>query len=125
MLINSNTQEVLFQQMDTVGLRLTYVVRLHWAKKLFTLDLSIELKNRIVKSVLWSVVLYASETRTMTQADRKRLKVMKMWIWRRMEKIHWVDKMSNEKVVQKVNKIKTMLETVRKRKRVVRACAKT
>jgi len=31
-------------------------------KKLFTGSLSIELKNRIVKSVLWSVVLYASKT---------------------------------------------------------------
>jgi len=46
-----------------------------------------ELKKRIVKSVLWSVVLYASETWTVAQADRKRLEAMEMWIWRRMEKI--------------------------------------
>jgi len=31
--------------------------------------------------VLWSVVLYASETWSMTQADRKRLEAMEMWIW--------------------------------------------
>jgi len=37
---------------------------------MFTGNLSIELKKRIVKSVLWSVVLYASETWSMTQADR-------------------------------------------------------
>jgi len=32
----------------------------------------------------------------MAQANRKRLKAMEMWIWRRMEKISWVDKTSNE-----------------------------
>jgi len=47
--------------------------------------------------------LYASETQTMTQADGKRLEAMEMWIWRRMEKISWVDKMSNEEVLQSVN----------------------
>jgi len=35
----------------------------------------------------WSVVLYASQTWTVTQADRKRLDTVEMWIWRRMEKI--------------------------------------
>jgi len=61
----------------------------------------------------------------MTQADRNGLEAMKMWIWRRMEKISWMDKISNEKVLQRVNEAKTMLDTVRKCKRVVMACAKT
>jgi len=34
----------------------------------------------------------------MTQVDRKRLEVMEKWIWRRLEKISWVDKISNEEV---------------------------
>jgi len=34
----------------------------------------------------------------MTQADRKRSEAMEMWIWRRMEKIGWVDKISNGEV---------------------------
>jgi len=36
-------------------------------KKLFMGNLSTELKKRIAKSVLWSVVLYASQTWIMTQ----------------------------------------------------------
>ena len=51
-------------------------------------NFSIELKKRIVKSVLRSVVLYASETRTMTQAERERLEATEMW----MKKISWMDK---------------------------------
>ena len=40
-----------------------------------------------------------------------------------MEKISWVDKISNDEVLQKVNETKTTSDTVRKCKRVVRACA--
>jgi len=54
-------------------------------KKLFRVNLSMELK--ILKSVLWNVVLYAAESRTMTPVNRKRLETMEIWIWRRMEKI--------------------------------------
>ena len=35
-----------------------------------------------------------------------------------MEKISWVDKISNEEVLQRVNETKTMLDTVGKCKRV-------
>ena len=69
--------------------------------------------------------MYASETWSMTQADRIRLEAVEMWIWRRMEKVSWLDKVSNEEVLQRVNETKTTLDTVRKHKRVVRACAKT
>ena len=61
----------------------------------------------------------------MTQVDRKRLEAMEMWICRRMEKISGVDKISNEEVLQRVTETKTMLDTTRRHKGVVRACAKT
>ena len=46
----------------------------------------------------YSVVLYGAETWTMTQADKERLEAFEMWIWRRMLKISWVDKVSNVEV---------------------------
>ena len=42
------------------------------------------------------------------KADRERLEAMEMWIWRRMEKISWVDKISNEEVLKRVNETKTV-----------------
>jgi len=47
------------------------------------------------------------------QTDRKTLEAMEMWISRRMEKISWVDKISNEEVLQRVNESKTMLDTLK------------
>jgi len=40
-------------------------------KKLFTSKMNLELKNRITKCLVWSVALYAAETWTLTQTDRR------------------------------------------------------
>jgi len=42
-----------------------------------------------------------------------------------MEKITWVDKISNEEVLQRVNETKTMLHSEKMQTCVIRACAKT
>jgi len=42
-------------------------------QKLFTGKMNLELKKRITKCLVWSVALYAAETWTLTQTDRRRL----------------------------------------------------
>jgi len=39
-----------------------------------------------------------------------------MWIWRRMEKISWLDKVTNEEVLRIVNKDSQILNSVWQRK---------
>jgi len=53
------------------------------------------LKKRMIKTLVWSVTLYASETWTMRKEDIKRLEAFEMWLWRRMEKISWTEHISN------------------------------
>jgi len=48
------------------------------------------------------VALYAAEKWTLTQTDR-RLEAFEIWIWRRMENISQLDKVTNEKVPRRVN----------------------
>jgi len=50
-------------------------------KELLRGKLSKNLKKRIIKSMIWSVVLYGSETWTMRKEDIKRLEAFEMWIW--------------------------------------------
>jgi len=57
-------------------------------------------------TIVWSVALYVAETWTLTQTDKRRLKAFEMWIWRKMEKISWVDKVTNEEVLNRVNEDK-------------------
>jgi len=52
----------------------------------------------------------------MTQADKERLEAFEMWIWRRMLKISWVDKVLKAEVLQKVQENKSIFDTVQHRK---------
>ena len=56
------------------------------------------LKKRMIKTLVWSVVLYGSETWTMRKEDIKKIEAFEMWIWRRMEKISWTEHKTNEEV---------------------------
>ena len=51
-----------------------------------------KLKMKIIKAVVWSGALYGLETWTMRENEIDRLQAFEMWIWRRMEKISWKDK---------------------------------
>jgi len=47
----------------------------------------LELKIRIVKSLIWSTVLYTAETWTLRKVDIQQLESFEMWIWKRLMKI--------------------------------------
>ena len=40
-----------------------------------------------------------------------------MWIWRRMEKINWRDKITNEQVLEIVKEKRTLIDVLRSRKK--------
>ena len=53
-----------------------------------------ETKIKIVKTLVWTTLLYSSETWTLRKEDITKLEALEMWIWRRMEKISYVDKIT-------------------------------
>jgi len=81
-------------------------------KKLFTGKMNMELNKRIMKCFVRSVALYAAEMWTLTQTDRRRLEAFEMWIWRRMEKISWLNKVTSEKSAQRRRKHCTLCSKV-------------
>jgi hypothetical protein len=54
-----------------------------------------------VKKFVWSVALYKSEARTIGKINQKRPEAFETWCWRRMFKIKWTDKISNEEVYRR------------------------
>ena len=46
----------------------------------------------------------------------RRLKAFEMWIWRRMEKISWLDKVTKEEVLRRVNEDRQILNSIWLRK---------
>ena len=75
------------------------------------------MKKKIIKAVVWSGALYGSETWTMRKDEIDRLQAFEMWIWRRMEKINWRDKITNEQVLEIVKEKRTLIDVIRSRKK--------
>jgi len=68
-------------------------------KKLFTGKMNLEPKKRKMKCLVWSLAQYAAETWMLAETDRRRLEAFEMWIWRGMEKVSWLDEVTNEEVL--------------------------
>ena len=74
-------------------------------------------KPSVVKSLVWSVTLYGCETWTLRKDDCKRLEAFEMWIWRRMFKIKWIERLSNEEVLVIAGETRSLLNTIKDRQR--------
>ena len=70
-----------------------------------------------MKCFVWSVVLYCAETWTLRRNEQKRLEAFEMWIWRKMVRVKWTDKIKNAVVLERAGEGKIMLELIKNRKR--------
>ena len=81
-------------------------------RELLSQRMSLETKKRIVKALVWSVALYGAETWTLRTVDIKRIEAFEMWIWRRMEKVSWTEKKTNEEILKSVQERRCLMERV-------------
>jgi hypothetical protein len=86
-------------------------------KELLCRRMSKELKKKIVKTVIWPVAFYGCETWTLRDAECKRLEAFEMWVWRRMEKLSYKDRVTNDEVLKNVGESRCLLDSIRARKR--------
>ena len=68
-------------------------------RELVTKGLNNGLKERLVHTLVWSVALYGCETWTMKKEVVDKLRAFEMGVWRRMKKVSWKDKKTNEEVL--------------------------
>jgi hypothetical protein len=85
-------------------------------KTLSTSTLDLELRKKLLKCYVWSIALFGGETWTLRAVDQKQIKSFKMWCWRRMENISWIDYVRNEDVLLRVKEQRNILHKIRKRK---------
>jgi hypothetical protein len=69
-----------------------------------------------VKCYIWSIALYGAETWALRKINHKYLKRFEMWCWKRKQQISWTDHVRNEDAVQRVEKERNALQTVKRRK---------
>ena len=61
-------------------------------RSIFCGPLEKELRKRLVKCFVCSIVLYGADTWTLRRNEQKRLEAFEMWVCRRMERVKWTDK---------------------------------
>jgi hypothetical protein len=86
-------------------------------RDLITRNLRKDIKKRIIKTMVWSVALYACETWVLKEEEKRKLEAFEMWLWRKMEKISYTEHMSNVRVLERVNEERNLIKTIVKRRK--------
>ena len=73
-------------------------------------NLSLEMKKKLIKSCIWSVALYGSETWTLGKNEERFVNAFETWSWRRMLKIKWTDRIMNDEVFQRAKEERLLLK---------------
>ena len=63
------------------------------------------------------MALYCAETWSLRKEDIRRIEALEMWLWRRMERISWTEKVTNEEGLRRIGEKRTMAETIIRRKK--------
>ena len=79
-------------------------------------SIPISLKYKLLKSLVWPKMLYGCETWTMKKADEKKVEAAEMWFYRRLLRVSWTERKTNESVLAEMNTKRTMLSVIKKRK---------
>jgi hypothetical protein len=66
----------------------------------------------MVRCYVWIIALYGSETWILRKLEQKCLESFDMWCWRRMVKIKWSEKVTNEQVLDHIGEKRTLLNNI-------------
>lgn len=79
-------------------------------------DLNLTLKKRIVRCYIYSTLLYGVEAWTLSEAMERKLQAFEMWIFRRILRISWIQRITNEEVLRRMGCEPEIMLTVKRRK---------
>ena len=66
-------------------------------------DITLLTKVHIVKAMVFPVVMYSCESWTIKKAECQRIDAFKLWCWRRLLKVPWTTRRSNQSIVRDIN----------------------
>ena len=78
--------------------------------------ISVTTKKRLLKSLVFSIAIYGSECWVLKTTDKKKIISFELWCYRRLLRIKWTDRKTNEYVLSKIGTSERLLTTIVKRK---------
>lgn len=79
-------------------------------------NLNLVIRLRFVECYVWSVLMYGVETWTLKTQMIKKLEAFEMWLYRRILKIPWTDRISNDEVLRRIGRKRKLLTIIKIRK---------
>ena len=68
-------------------------------------DITLPTKVRLVKAMVFPVIMYGCESWTVKKAERQRIDVFELWCWRRLLRIPWTAKTSTQSFLKEINPV--------------------
>ena len=65
-------------------------------------DITLPTKVHLVKAMVFPVVMYGCETWTIKKAECRRIDAFELWCWRRLLRIPWTARRSNQSVLKEI-----------------------
>ena len=66
-------------------------------------DITLPTKVRLVKAVVFPVVMYGCESWTVKKAECRRIDAFELWCWRRLLRVPWTARRSNQCILKEIN----------------------
>ena len=66
-------------------------------------DITLSTKVRLVKAMVFPVVMYGCQSWTVKKAERRRIDVFELWCWRRLLRVPWTARRSNQSILKEIS----------------------
>ena len=66
-------------------------------------DITLPTKVHLVKPMVFPVVMYGGESWTIKKAEGQRIDAFELWCWRRLLRVPWTAKRSNQSILKEIN----------------------
>ena len=66
-------------------------------------DITLSIKVRLVKAMVFPVVMYGCESWTIKKAEHQRIDAFELWCWRRLLRVPWTARRSNQSILMEIS----------------------
>ena len=66
-------------------------------------DITLPTKIRLVKAMVFPVVMYGCESSTVKKAERRKIDAFELWCWRRLLRVPWTARRSNQSIPKEIS----------------------
>ena len=68
-------------------------------------DITLPAKVRLVKAMVFPVVMYGCESWTVKKAEHQRTDAFELWCWRRLLRVPWAARRSNQSILKEISPV--------------------